>query len=133
MLRSAAYEGLLQARQLRPHLPVLQAMLAFLGFSSQAAVYGKGPIECLNMHIAEPGKVNSESRARLTRTCPVKLSRASSSIRSSVSACPLSPSELRPLSRPARCSLHLGCGPRVDGLRCGAVRAAHGAFRGAEL
>mmetsp|Transcript_5294 Transcript_5294/g.14761 ORF Transcript_5294/g.14761 Transcript_5294/m.14761 type:complete len:253 (-) Transcript_5294:118-876(-) len=30
------------------------AMLAFLGMSSQAAVTGKGPIECLTTHIADP-------------------------------------------------------------------------------
>eukprot|EP00355_Strombidium_rassoulzadegani_P004069 CAMPEP_0168616378 /NCGR_PEP_ID=MMETSP0449_2-20121227/4997_1 /TAXON_ID=1082188 /ORGANISM="Strombidium rassoulzadegani, Strain ras09" /LENGTH=252 /DNA_ID=CAMNT_0008657163 /DNA_START=59 /DNA_END=817 /DNA_ORIENTATION=- len=30
------------------------AMLAFLGFSSQAAVRGMGPIECLKAHIADP-------------------------------------------------------------------------------
>jgi hypothetical protein len=36
------------------------AMLAFLGFSSQAAVQGKGPIECLQAHLADPGHNNSE-------------------------------------------------------------------------
>lgn len=35
-------------------------MLAFLGFSSQAAVQGKGPIECLQAHLADPGHNNSE-------------------------------------------------------------------------
>ncbi|PRW45697.1 light-harvesting of photosystem I [Chlorella sorokiniana] len=34
------------------------AMLAFLGFSSQAAVQGKGPIECLQAHLADPGHNN---------------------------------------------------------------------------
>lgn len=38
-------------------------MLAFVGFCSQAAVRGKGPIECLQDHIADPGHVNSECRA----------------------------------------------------------------------
>ena len=36
------------------------AMLAFLGFSSQAAVQGKGPIACLQAHLADPGHNNSE-------------------------------------------------------------------------
>ena len=36
------------------------AMLAILGFSSQAAVQGKGPIECLQAHLADPGHNNSE-------------------------------------------------------------------------
>ena len=36
------------------------AMVAFLGFSSQAAVQGKGPIECLQAHLADPGHNNSE-------------------------------------------------------------------------
>lgn len=39
-------------------------MLAFLGFSSQAAVQGKGPIECLQAHLADPGHNNSELRRR---------------------------------------------------------------------
>jgi hypothetical protein len=34
------------------------AMLAFLGFSSQAAVWGKGPIESLKFHLADPGHNN---------------------------------------------------------------------------
>ena len=49
------------------------AMLAFLGFSSQAAVQGKGPIECLQAHLADPGHNNSERRGRrraACRTCP---------------------------------------------------------------
>lgn len=33
-------------------------MLAFIGFCSQAAVNGKGPIECLTDHIADPQHVN---------------------------------------------------------------------------
>jgi hypothetical protein len=36
------------------------AMVAFLGFSSQAAVQGLGPIECLQKHLADPGHNNSE-------------------------------------------------------------------------
>ncbi|KAG2452487.1 hypothetical protein HYH02_002726 [Chlamydomonas schloesseri] len=34
------------------------AMLAFVGFCSQAAVYGKGPIETLQLHLADPGHNN---------------------------------------------------------------------------
>jgi hypothetical protein len=34
------------------------AMVAFLGFSSQAAVQGLGPIECLQKHLADPGHNN---------------------------------------------------------------------------
>lgn len=45
------------------------AMLAFIGFCSQAAVYGKGPIECLQMHIADPGHNNSESTNDLASWC----------------------------------------------------------------
>jgi hypothetical protein len=36
------------------------AMLAFLGFSSQAAVQGLGPIACLQKHLADPAHNNSE-------------------------------------------------------------------------
>lgn len=36
------------------------AMLAFVGFCSQAAVQGKGPIDCLKDHIADPWHNNSE-------------------------------------------------------------------------
>ncbi len=36
------------------------AMLAFVGFASGAAVYGKGPIELLNLHLADPTHNNSE-------------------------------------------------------------------------
>jgi len=34
------------------------AMLAFLGFTSQAAVRGAGPLACLQAHLADPGHVN---------------------------------------------------------------------------
>ncbi len=34
------------------------AMVAFLGFTSQAAVRGMGPIACLKAHLADPGHVN---------------------------------------------------------------------------
>jgi len=34
------------------------AMVAFLGFTSQAAVRGLGPIACLQAHLADPGHVN---------------------------------------------------------------------------
>ena len=37
------------------------AMAAFVGFSSQAAVQGKGPIESLKYHLADPFHHNSES------------------------------------------------------------------------
>lgn len=36
------------------------AMLAFIGFASTAAVNGKGPIESLLSHIADPNHNNSE-------------------------------------------------------------------------
>jgi hypothetical protein len=34
------------------------AMVAFLGFASQAAVQGMGPIECLKKHLEDPGHNN---------------------------------------------------------------------------
>jgi hypothetical protein len=34
------------------------AMVAFLGFTSQAAVRGMGPLACLQAHLADPGHVN---------------------------------------------------------------------------
>lgn len=34
------------------------AMVAFLGFTSQAAVRGLGPIECLKLHLSAPAKEN---------------------------------------------------------------------------
>lgn len=34
------------------------AMVAFLGFTSQAAVRGMGPVACLQAHLADPGHVN---------------------------------------------------------------------------
>lgn len=34
------------------------AMLAFLGFVSQYAATGKGPIDNLSAHLADPGHVN---------------------------------------------------------------------------
>lgn len=37
------------------------AMVAFVGFSSQAAVQGKGPIASLKYHLADPFHHNSES------------------------------------------------------------------------
>jgi hypothetical protein len=36
------------------------AMVAFLGFCSEAAVTGMGPIEGLKAHIADPSNVNSK-------------------------------------------------------------------------
>lgn len=34
------------------------AMVAFVGFCSQAAVQGKGPVDCFTEHLADPGHVN---------------------------------------------------------------------------
>lgn len=39
------------------------AMTAFVGFASQAAVQGKGPIESLKYHIADPFHRNSKSQS----------------------------------------------------------------------
>ena len=36
------------------------AMVAFVGFASQAAVQGKGPIESLKYHLADPFHRNSK-------------------------------------------------------------------------
>lgn len=33
-------------------------MIAFLGFTSQAAVRGLGPVECLKLHLADPARNN---------------------------------------------------------------------------
>ena len=41
------------------------AMAAFVGFSSQAAVQGKGPIASLKYHLADPFHHNSESSSIL--------------------------------------------------------------------
>lgn len=38
------------------------AMLAFIGFCSQAAVRGLGPIDCLKLHLEDPWNNNSEWR-----------------------------------------------------------------------
>lgn len=47
------------------------AMVAFLGFSSQAAVQGLGPIECLQAHLADPGHNNSERGGCAGRAAPL--------------------------------------------------------------
>lgn len=44
---------------LPPCLPT-PAMLAFVGFCSQAAVRGLGPIDCLKLHLEDPWRNNSE-------------------------------------------------------------------------
>lgn len=44
-------------------------MVAFLGFSSQAAVQGMGPIECLQKHLADPGHNNSARAAAAAACC----------------------------------------------------------------
>jgi hypothetical protein len=41
------------------------AMVAFLGFTSQAAVRGLGPIACLKAHLADPGCVFARQAAVL--------------------------------------------------------------------
>jgi len=45
------------------------AMLAFVGFCSQAAVNGKGPIECLTDHIADPWNNNIYTSSVGKETC----------------------------------------------------------------
>lgn len=45
------------------------AMLAFIGFCSQAAVRGMGPIDCLKMHMDDPWHNNSEWTSRLGSPC----------------------------------------------------------------
>jgi hypothetical protein len=48
------------------------AMVTFIGFSSQAAVQGLGPIECLKKHIADPRNENIfTSSVGLETTCAV--------------------------------------------------------------
>ncbi|GFR44824.1 hypothetical protein Agub_g6163, partial [Astrephomene gubernaculifera] len=46
-----------------------QAMLAFVGFCSQAAVTGKGPIDCLTTHLADPGHNNIYTSSVGPETC----------------------------------------------------------------
>ena len=45
------------------------AMIAFIGFCSQAAVNGEGPIEALTRHLADPGHNNSEFNRALVWFC----------------------------------------------------------------
>jgi hypothetical protein len=45
------------------------AMLAFMGFCSQAAIYGKGPIECLQLHLENPGQNNIYTSSVGPETC----------------------------------------------------------------
>lgn len=45
------------------------AMLAFIGFCSQAAVQGKGPIDCLKDHIADPWHNNIYTSKVGPETC----------------------------------------------------------------
>merc|ERR1719327_162438 len=48
------------------------AMVSFLGFASQAAVQGLGPIECLKKHIGDPRNENIfTSSVGLETTCAV--------------------------------------------------------------
>jgi hypothetical protein len=48
------------------------AMVSFIGFASQAAVQGLGPIECLKKHIADPRNENIfTSKVGLETTCAV--------------------------------------------------------------
>jgi len=53
------------------------AMVAFLGFTSQAAVRGLGPIACLKAHLADPGCVIAAWPARndLPRHADITLTR----------------------------------------------------------
>jgi len=40
------------------------AMVSFVGFCSQAAVTGNGPVTCFKNHLADPFNNNSEIRPR---------------------------------------------------------------------
>lgn len=117
-------------------------MLAFLGFSSQAAVQGKGPIECLQAHLADPGHNNSELLLLAARTAPWTshpyFANFSLTCRLAVSAVccyrilpgsaaamllitqHVPPLTLSSPLHPCR-SLHLVCGQRGPGCRAGAV------------
>ena len=95
-------------------------MLAFLGFSSQAAVQGKGPIECLQAHLADPGHNNSEQRCRCGFFTSVFLRLLMPGTCQPVNLFAPPTLNLPPLP-PSPCSLHLLCGQRGPGCRAGAV------------
>ena len=74
-------------------------MVAFLGFSSQAAVQGKGPIECLQAHLADPGHNNSALVGGAAR-CPCHAVLPSAPLDCSHTPCPSSTPPSPPPSPP---------------------------------